>query len=144
LLAQFRYIHVIIHTLLSESSCTCQLISPQPPPHVYRSTPNHSQSYVLGAQTISIYHVSPHQLHSEYPKDCTKRLCFLSVKDTPHIHLAIMNSVLSRFHLISLYHLPSSINHTSYCSASNKMISDNQANAASINITTTKHNLTTN
>ena len=44
--------------------------TPDPrPPFSCKPTPNHLHSYAHDAQTISVSHVSPHQPHSEYPKD---------------------------------------------------------------------------
>ena len=48
------------------------------------------------AQTTSICHVSPHPPHSIYPIDYKFTLHFLSFSDTPHIHLTIFHSVLSK------------------------------------------------
>ena len=55
--------------ILSKSSCPYTHISPLPPPHFYRPTPNHLHSYAPHAQTTSIYHASPPQPHSEPSKD---------------------------------------------------------------------------
>ena len=72
-------------------------ISPLPPPHFYKPTPNHLHSYAPHVQTTSISPASPPQPHSEPSKDCTNPHCaFLSFSDTPHIHLTIIRSVLSR------------------------------------------------
>ena len=76
-------------------SYPCPHISPLPPPHFYRPTPNHLRSYAPHAQIISIYHASPLLSRSENPKDCT-RPHFSSYPDTLHIHLTIMRSALSR------------------------------------------------
>ena len=66
--------------------------------------PNHMLQVPKTSQSARC--LSPHlplttfTLYSEYPKDCTKNLCFfLSVKDTPDIHLAICSlfSKLCRF-----------------------------------------------
>ena len=68
--------------IFSKSSCLCPHIS-LPPPHFYRPTiiptPN--------AQNISICHASLPQLHSEYPRDCTKpyyRSCLLMTLHTSY------------------------------------------------------------
>ena len=76
------------------------LFSPAPP-HFYRSTPNHPQSYAPDAQTISICHVSPHQLHSEYPKVCIHNLSMLPIPQRHSTHPP-------RHHMPS-YHLFSSL-----------------------------------
>ena len=82
--------------ILSKSSCPYPHISPLPPPHSYRPTPNHLHSYTPHTQTISIYHALPPQPRSHPPKDYKSTLCFLSFSNTPHIHLTIICSVLSR------------------------------------------------
>ena len=82
--------------ILSKSSCPYQHISPLPPPHSYRQTPNRLHSYAPHAQTTSIYHAIPPQPHSQPPKDYKSILRFLSFSDTPHIHLTTIRSVLSR------------------------------------------------
>ena len=46
-------------------------ISPLPPPHFYRPTPNHSHCYVPHAQTISIYLTPPPHRRSVHPENCT-------------------------------------------------------------------------
>ena len=46
-----------------------------PPPHFYRPTPNHPHSYVLYAQTTSIYPASPPQPRSVHQEDCTNPHC---------------------------------------------------------------------
>ena len=77
--------------ILSKSSYPYPYISPLPPPHFYRLTPNHLHSYFPHVQTTSIYHTSPPQLRSEHPKRLyNTSLLFLSFRDTPHIHLTII------------------------------------------------------
>ena len=49
--------------------CPCPYISPLPPPHFYRLTPNHLHSYAPDAYTVSILTTSA--TIGEYPKDCT-------------------------------------------------------------------------
>ena len=61
--------------ILSKSSCPYLHISPLPPPHSYRLTPNHLHSYAPHAQTTSIYHALPPQPCSQSPKDCTNPHC---------------------------------------------------------------------
>ena len=68
-----------------------------------QSTPNHLLSYVPHAQTTSIYHASPLLPRSKHPKDYKTSLHFLSFRDTPHIHLAIMRSALSRLSRFSVF-----------------------------------------
>ena len=54
---------------------------------------------VPNAQTISLYHASPPQPRSEHPKDCTRphfTSCPSETFHSPHIHLAIIRSALSR------------------------------------------------
>ena len=50
-------------------------ISPLPPPHFYRPTPNHPHSNAPHAQTTSIYPTSPPHRRSVHPKDCTNPHC---------------------------------------------------------------------
>ena len=83
----------------SQSFCPYPHISPLPPPHFYRLTPNYLHSYVPHAQTTSTpQSTTPHHLsHALNPKRLYKStLRFLSFSDTPHIHLTIIRSVLSR------------------------------------------------
>src|SRR5260221_9894448 len=40
-------------------------------PYLCMLQPNHPYSYVQRAQTISIYHDVPHQIHIQYPTDLT-------------------------------------------------------------------------
>ena len=65
-----------ISFILSKSSCPYSHISPLPPPHSYRLTPNHLHSYAPHAQTTSIYHaatlssLNPQetvQIHTAFP-----------------------------------------------------------------------------
>ena len=63
------------------------------PYHLHISTDRHP---VPDAQTTSICHASPPQPQSEYPKLYKISLYFLSFNDTPHIHLTIICSALSR------------------------------------------------
>ena len=57
------------------------------------TTSNHPHSYIPDARTILICHVSPPQPHS-IPKRLYKTsLCF-SCKNTPHINLTIIRSVM--------------------------------------------------
>ena len=74
------------------------LISPPPPPHFYRPIPNHPHSSVPHAQTTSIYPTSPpHPLPVHPERRLYKStLRFLSFSNTPHIHLIIIHSVLSK------------------------------------------------
>ena len=57
--------------ILSKFSYSSPYISPLPPPHFYRSIPNHPHSYAPDAQTTSICHASPDLPHSVYLEDCT-------------------------------------------------------------------------
>ena len=81
------------------SSFTLSLSPPAPtlqPCHLHTSS---------DAQT-TIYNASPHQPHSEYPKDCTNP--HFAVYTSPHIHLAISPSyiLLSRLGRFSAFHRP--------------------------------------
>ena len=78
----------------SKSSHSSPYISPLPTPHFYRPTPNHPHSYAPDVQTTSIYPASPHPPHSVHPKDFS---------DTPHIHVTIIRSVLSRLYRFSFF-----------------------------------------
>ena len=77
-----RLLHISLNTTHSEckpsssiSSFTHSLrvfcpyphISPLPPPHSYRLTPNYLHSYAPHAQTTSIYHALPPQPRSQPP-----------------------------------------------------------------------------
>ena len=54
-------------------------------------------SYAPDAQTISIWHASPHQQHSETKKAVQISIALsITLKDTPHIHLTIIRSALFR------------------------------------------------
>ena len=67
-------------------------------PSFYRPTPNHPHSYAPDVQTTSICHVSPHPPHSVYTPEWLYKstLRCLAFSDTPHIHLTIIHSILSR------------------------------------------------
>ena len=94
---QTQLIHIILSHILSKSSCPYPHISPLPPPHSYRPTPNNLHSYAPHAQTTSIYHRLTTSAMLSSPKRLYKStLRFLSFRDTPHIHLTIIHSVLSR------------------------------------------------
>ena len=82
-------VYTCIHQVYTHSSLYPH-ISPLPPPHFYRPTPNHLRSYVPHAQTTSIYHTPPLLPRSEYPKDCTS-LHFASYPSGTH-HTSISPS----------------------------------------------------
>ena len=99
--------------ILSKSSCPYLHISPLPPTHFYRPTPNHLHSYAPHAQTTSIYQASPPQPRSEPPKDYTNPHCasypsakprtFISPSSVPSSpDFADLLSSLPRFH----FHMP--------------------------------------
>ena len=84
------------HTV-PKSSYSCPDPSPPPPPTLCKQTPNHLHSYVPDVQTISIFHVSPHQQHNWYQEGCINPHCaFCPSRTPPHIHLTIIRSVLSK------------------------------------------------
>ena len=58
---QAKQFHVIPNTL---SSYSCPDLSSPPPPTFCKQTPNHPHSYAPDAQTILIFHASPHQQHN--------------------------------------------------------------------------------
>ena len=93
-----------IYSLISfskhmESSYFCPQICPQSPPHFYSPKPNLSHSYAPNAQTISICHASPPQLHSEYRKECTKpHYAFWA-----YINLTILRSVFQAMQIPNHY-----------------------------------------
>ena len=79
--------------LFSKSSYSPPYISPLPPPPFYRPTPNHPHSYAPDAQTISIFHASPH------PPQHT-----LYTQKTIQIHTAL--SIFQRNSAHSSHHHP--------------------------------------
>ena len=93
-------------------------ISPLPPPHFYRPTPNHLCSYAphaqtTYAQTTSIYHALPLFPHSEHPKDCTS-LHFASYpSETHHTSISPSCALLSPGYADSQPSLPMSQSHMS-------------------------------
>ena len=92
------HLHSSVRSFASkEVTFTLHYISPLPPPHLYRLTPNHLHFYAPQAQTISIYHASPPQPTLWTLKRLYKStLRFLFFSDTSHIHLTIIRSILSR------------------------------------------------
>ena len=98
--------HPLLH-ILPKSSCPYPHISPLPPLHFYRPTPNHLHSYVPHAQTTSICYLP--RLTTSATLWTLKwlyksTLRFLTFSNTPLIHLIIIRSVLSR--LSSYLHRP--------------------------------------
>ena len=79
---------------LSKSSSLYPHISPLPPPHFYRLTPNHLHSYVPHAQTTSIYPASPPQPHSVHPEEYTNPHCVSYPSATPRTSIS-PSSILS-------------------------------------------------
>ena len=69
-------------------SCPYPHISLLPPPHSYRPTSNHLYSYAPHAQTISIYHASPPQPHSEPSNDYTNPHCAFYPSAIPHTSIS--------------------------------------------------------
>src|SRR5260221_9367043 len=67
--------------------------------------PNHPYSYVQYAQTISIYHATPHQTHIQYPTDLTNLHSFFYPSTSHHTSTLPSSSPLSP---ISAYPPPSS------------------------------------
>ena len=107
-MSSFRLLHI-----LSMSSYPCPHISPLPPPHFYRPTPNHLRSYVPHAQTTSIYHASPLLPRSEHPKDCTSPHFTSYLSETHHTSISPSCALLSPGYADSQPSLPMSQSHMS-------------------------------
>ena len=91
---QSKHFNVLIHTLFPSLSIdySSPYISPLPPPPFYRPTPLRSRCpnhLNLPRLTTSATLSTPRRLYKS-------TLRFLSFSDTPHIHLTIIRSVLSR------------------------------------------------
>ena len=89
------------------SSYLCPHISPLPPPHFYRPTPNHLCSYIPHARTTSIYHTSPPLPRSEHPKDCTSPHFASYPSETHHTSISPSCALLSPGYADSQPSLPS-------------------------------------
>ena len=91
------------------SSYPCLHISPLPPPHFYRPTPNHLCSYIPHAQTTSIYHASPLLPRSEHLKDCTRPHFASYPSETHHTSISPSCTLLSPGYADSQPSLPISV-----------------------------------
>ena len=60
------------------------------------TSPPATSTFLLADTQSSTLH------HTLYTQDCINPLCFLSFSDTPHIHLTIIHSVLSRLRRFSV------------------------------------------
>ena len=89
--------------ILPKSSCLCRYTTLLLSPHFYRLSPNHPHFYIPNAKTTSICHALLHQPHSEHLEEYNSTLHLLSFNDTPHIHLTITRSALSRLSRFSFF-----------------------------------------
>ena len=92
--------------ILSKSSCPYPHISPLPPPHFYKPTPNHLHSYVPTCPNHLNLPCRTTSATLRTPKTIQIQLRFLSFSNTLHIHLTIIRSVPLQTLQICFLHCP--------------------------------------